>query len=164
MLKYFKVVPALCLGLVVMLASTSASAQSMNDNNGEGAGLALLTTTTGITTTVAGGVALTVLLLDSGDSASKETYIRQNALALQQDITVGSGESIEDLAAAFRVSEEHLPAFASAIRSHREQLVPLTHVEKLDAKRAEQFFAIVARAMREKPALRRELEEISTSG
>lgn len=148
------------LAISILFISATAFAQDYN-NDDEAAGLTLLSTTTGLTTTIAGGVALTVLLIDRDGSASKEAYIRQNALALQQDMTIGAGHSIEDLAAVFRISKKNLPAFASAVHSHRDQLFALTHVEKLDEQRADKFFQIIATAMRQDPNLRNEWQEIT---
>src|SRR5690554_1752329 len=122
MLKSIKRLPALLVILSMLLMSGSALANddvTCTGENCEEAGALLLTTTTGPTTTVAAGVAITVVLMVGGGSASNEAYIRQNAVALQQDMTIGAGESIDDLAAAFQVSEENIAAFAAARSEER---------------------------------------------
>src|SRR5690554_2969604 len=168
MLKSMRTLPALLLILGMLAMSTAAYAN--DDNNdvecvGDGceeAGALLLTTTTGPTTTVAAGVAITVVLMMGGDnSASNEAYIRQNAVALQQDVTIGAGDSIDDLAAAFQVSEENIPAFAAALHAKRGELLPLTNVGELDAKRADAFFAIIANTMNQTPALHQDFQRIA---
>lgn len=172
MLKFVRKTPALLAIAAILCLSSASFADDYDDNdidctgdNCEEAGAALLTTTTAPTTTVAAGVAITVvLMMGGGGSASKETYIRQNALALQQDMTVGAGESVTDLAAAFQVSEQNLPAFAAAVHAHRAELLPLTDVSELNTERADAFFAIVATAMNQTPALRADLQKIVVAG
>lgn len=117
----------------------------------------------GVITVVGGGVTTTVLLAAvASDSGAKEAYLRQNAPALQQDMVVGAGDSIDDLAAAFHVSEENIPAFAAAVHAQRSALLPLTDVATLDEKRADAFFEIVAAAMTQTPALRADLQRAAT--
>src|SRR5690554_3973051 len=165
MLKSIKRLPALLVILSMLLMSGSALANddvTCTGENCEEAGALLLTTTTGPTTTVAAGVAITVVLMMGGDnSASNEAYIRQNAVALQQDVTIGAGDLIDDLAAAFQVSEENIPAFAAALHAKRGELLPLTNVGELDAKRADAFFAIIANTMNQTPALHQDFQRIA---
>lgn len=167
MLKLVKKVPAILLALSILLLSSGELAADTfwgceGNADCETAGALVLTTTTGPTTTVAAGVAITVvLLLGKNDSASKEAYIRQNAVALQQDMTLGAGESIDDLAAAFQVSEENIPAFTAAVHAQRSELLPLTDVGALDSKRADAFFAIVATTMSQTPALHQDFQRIA---
>src|SRR5690554_627240 len=164
MLKSIKRLPALLVILSMLLMSGSALANddvTCTGENCEEAGALLLTTTTGPTTTVAAGVAITVVLMMGGSSASNEAYIRQNAVALQQDMTVGAGDSIEDLAAAFQVSEENIPAFAAALHAKRGELLPLTNVGELDQARADAFFEIIANTMNQTPALHQDFQRIA---
>jgi len=163
-LKSIKRLPALLVILSMLLMSGSALANddvTCTGENCEEAGALLLTTTTGPTTTVAAGVAITVVLMMGGSSASNEAYIRQNAVALQQDMTVGAGDSIEDLAAAFQVSEENIPAFAAALHAKRGELLPLTNVGELDQARADAFFEIIANTMNQTPALHQDFQRIA---
>lgn len=152
----------------MLLMSGSAFAAN-NDvtcvgDNCEEAAMLALTTTTGPTTTVAAGVAITVVLMMGGGSASNEAYIRQNAVALQQDMTIGAGESIDDLAAAFQVSEDNIPAFAAALHAKRAELLPLTDVGELDEARANAFFEIIANTMNQTPALHTDFQRIARAG
>jgi len=163
-LKSIKRLPALLVILSMLLMSGSALANddvTCTGENCEEAGALLLTTTTGPTTTVAAGVAITVVLMVGGGSASNEAYIRQNAVALQQDMTIGAGESIDDLAAAFQVSEENIAAFAAALHAKRGELLPLTDVGALDEARANAFFEIIANTMNQTPALHQDFERIA---
>lgn len=166
MLISTKRLPAVLLILSMLLLSNTgfAASTTCTGDNCEEAGALLLTTTTGPTTTVAAGVAITVVLLLSDDgSASRESYLRQNAVALQQDMTVGAGGSIDDLAAAFQVSEENIPAFAAAIHAQRSELMPLTDIGQLDEKRADAFFEMVANTMNQTPALHQDFQRVASA-
>jgi len=152
------------MAAVLMLAAVPVSAQdNTNDGDGDGVvGLGLTTTTLGATTLLGGGIALTIVLASNGgDSSSKKEFIRQNAHALQQDLTVGGGESVRDLAAAFQVEKQDYDTFAEMLRERRNELVPLTRVDELDSERADAFFRKVARGMQTRPELRDDLRRIS---
>ena len=146
---------------LLLLAAPNAMAQ--NGGGGGAFGASVTTTTTGVATTlIGGGIALTVILVsNSSDSSSKEKYIRQNAVALKQDLTVGAGETVQDLAATFQVEDEDRETFARMLRERRDTLVPLTNLEKLDADRADRFFQTIVRGMQARAALRDDLREIS---
>jgi hypothetical protein len=117
--------------------------------------------TTGAITTVVGGVGLTVLLVNRSNQADLETYLRDNAVALQHDLTFGAGATTRDLAAAFHVPEEHVPVFAALLRTHRHQLLPLTATEQLDEHGASEFVNCITAAMLHYPELTPLLEILS---
>lgn len=148
---------------MVMGMTPQILAQDSSEEEAATTGSLLLTTTTGVATTlIGGGIALTIVLANNNDdSSSKKEYIRQNAVALKQDLTIGSGESVRDLAAVFKVGERDYESFARVLRERRDTLVPLTTVDRLDEERAEQFFREIARGMQGHPKLRDDLREIS---
>lgn len=146
---------------MMLLAAPPVSAQN-NGGGGGALGLGTTTTTLGAITLVGGGIALTIVLAsNSGSSSSKKEFIRQNAQALQQDLTVGGGESVQDLAAAFQVEQQDYDTFARMLHERRNELVPLTKVDKLDSERADAFFRKVAQGMQTQPELRDDLRRIS---
>ncbi len=157
---------AVVVSAMVLLAATSVRAQSDIETDGGSSsgtasgGVVTTVTTLGAITTVGGGIALTLLISDSS-SDSKEAYIRQNALALQQDLTLGGGQAVDDLAAAFRIDERNLERFGRMLRHRRDELLPLTDIERLDERRADRFFGLIANGMQQDPRLRRELGEIA---
>lgn len=152
-----KMIATCAVASVMMLAAPPVSAQ-----NNSGLGLATTTTTLGAVTLVGGGIALTIVLAtNSGDSSSKKEFIRQNAVALQQDLTVGGGDSVRDLAAAFQVEQGDYDKFARMVHDRRDDLVPLTQVDKLDSTRADEFFRTIAKGMQTNPDLRDDLRRIS---
>lgn len=118
-------------------------------------GLSTTTTTTAVTV---GGIVLTVVLVMGASKADVETYIRNNAVALQEDITLGGGATTRDLAAAFQVPDEHLPLFAAMLKEQRQELLPLTNVTLLNEERAGQFIDVILAGMIERPELAAQLE------
>lgn len=162
-----------CCTLACFLgASPTASAQTQDQESGglfaasaAAIGLSPLTSLTStLGTTVGGGVTLLIVLLNNTDgSAWKREYLRKNAVALQHDLTVGSGESIRDLAVAFRVDRADYSAFARTLHRRRGELVALADVSKLDADRADRFFSIIVRGMESHPRLRDDLDQLRSS-
>ncbi|MFU8807313.1 MAG: hypothetical protein ACNA8W_26120 [Bradymonadaceae bacterium] len=131
-----------------------APAAAQNDSGG----LVALSTTTTTTAVTVGGIVLTVVLVMAASRSDVETYIRNNAVALQDDITVGGGDTAQDLAAAFQVPDEHLPLFAAMLRNHREELLPLTDLDQLNEERAGLFIDAIVAGMLESPELSAQFE------
>ena len=76
-----------------------------------------------------------------------EMYLRQNALALQQNLATGSGAMIQDLASAMEIKREHLGQFGKLMQAHRGELAPLLDTGKLNPDRAVQFLKLMAGAV-----------------
>lgn len=99
------------------------------------------TTTTGITT--AGIVGMTMstvrLLLPRGRACPQAVaYLRNNHRSLQDDLLLGGGPSIDELAFLMEVPDEHHQDFARILRENRESLLPYLHPE-LDEEDATAF-------------------------
>jgi hypothetical protein len=146
-MRYLKRIIGAMLAGVVLLSASVASAYLID----------LSTTSTSVALTV-GGVVLTVVMVNDATKAEMETYIRNNAVAIQQDITMGGGATAQDLAAAFAVPEEHLHVFAAMLKEQRHSLLPLTDLDLLDEARAGQFIEVVLTGMVERPELAAHLE------
>lgn len=66
--------------------------------------------------------------------AQVATYMRENAVALQQDISLGAGPAIDDLATLYAVEPHAIPQLAARLKAHRHELVLiLSHAEQIDA-------------------------------
>lgn len=132
-------------------------------NTNGGSTLAITSTTVVVLTVLGGGVTLLIVLLNNSGGDSEEAklrFIQKRATGLEQDLTLGSGEAVADLANAFRVDTEHRDAFGEMLRDRRDQLMPLLNREKLDRERAATFFEVVVRGMQSHPELREELEDV----
>lgn len=88
----------------------------------------------GIVTTVRGG---------GGGGDVAEAYLRQNANQLAQDLAVGDGRTLLDLASAAEIRAEDYATFASQLRAHRAELLSLADASQLTRERAVAFMARV---------------------
>lgn len=84
-----------------------------------------------------------------GSTQNTEQYMRANAVAMQEDIAVGGGRTIEDLASMCGLKPEDMSAFAKLLREQREPLIAMLEPSGLDATRAIKFAAHIEDAMRQ---------------
>lgn len=68
--------------------------------------------------------------------AAAHAYLRANARQLREDLAVGAGPVIDDLAYAARIRPENLDRFGTLLRMHRAELLALADPEWLDEGRA----------------------------
>ena len=139
-------VTLVAVALLVTCLPTKAFADHENEEAGVGL---LLTTTLGGLTTTGLGVWLTIHLVNKNKKEAMKTYIRHNATAMRRDITMGGGDTVDDLAEAFRVPENQHADFGQALRDKRETLVTLADAETITEQRAGLFVATVQSAMNE---------------
>lgn len=65
-------------------------------------------------------------------------YMRENAVALQQDITLGAGSSLDDLCALFNLDASQRHVVGERLKTHRVELVAIlskAQITELDAMR-----------------------------
>jgi hypothetical protein len=65
-----------------------------------------------------------------------QTYLRSRAHQLREDLALGAGPTVEELAALARIRREHLGAFGRLLRTHRQELLALADVRTLTPERA----------------------------
>lgn len=121
--------------LMIVGSSTPAAAQQSGGVVRENLDLLLtLVVLTSASTTVYFIQALTDRMLDKAFADTRK-YMENNTVALQHDITVGAGQSLEDLAIIYALPERERPAFFARVRTRRAQLMPLLRGQhiKLDA-------------------------------
>lgn len=82
--------------------------------------------------------ALTDRLLDHV-FADAHRYMRENAHALQEDVSMGAGPTLDDLAVIYAIPSSERPGWGEHVRSNREQLVPLLCGEEMTLEQAQQF-------------------------
>ena len=134
--------------LIAFLACLGTAAPAWADYHEDEAALGWMwtsSTTLGGIVTTAGGIVLTVYVATSNNRAMK-SYIRHNAVALQQDLTLGAGPTVDDLAQAFGVPEAEVADFGQALRSKRSTLVPLIGDGDVDDARTARFVDLVESA------------------
>ncbi len=135
-----KTIPAL-VALVAFLFATPALANHEGTNDGsEGAAL-LLSSTSVTTTAVVGGIILTVIL--ATDAGSMENYLDQNAVALQTDLSLGAGATVDDLAMAFHIDDADRSTFGAITRANRKTLLELADPALLTTDRAREFVRVL---------------------
>lgn len=136
----------IALAAAVTLAPVSSAFGQQNSDAAALQGF-FSTSIYGLTTTaVVGGVVLTVILV-MGASSEMETYMEQNAVAIQHDLYLGAGETSRDLAGVFNVPEENYQQFATLLFDNRHQLAPLAVPGEIDAVSAHKFVEIIVENM-----------------
>jgi hypothetical protein len=125
-------------------AQTSSTASS---SGGAAASTSTVLTTVVPTTTLAGiiyGIYTTVKGKDqpaAAPAAAKavESYLRSNAVQLAQDLAVGTGPVMKDLAAGAAIRTENMKHFGKVLRNHRTELMELADTAKLNEERTLAF-------------------------
>jgi hypothetical protein len=156
------------------LAMAPASAVAQDDAPEEGlqVGNGILSLSGGLGLTIAGLVTVAVatpflILSTTGDAltssaggeqtAQLEEYLRSHEVELRQDTALGSGQTVDELAAAFGVGEgaAERAAFGRVMRGRRARLLELARPEELTPERAKAFIVVVVEGMAAEPALAR---------
>lgn len=120
-----KRVAAWCATLMIVGSSAPAVAQQPGGVIRENLdSLLTLVVLTSASTTVYFIQALTDRMLDKAFADARK-YMENNTVALQHDVTVGAGQSLQDLAIIYALPERERPAFFARVRARRAQLMPL---------------------------------------
>ena len=135
-------------------SSNGSSQNSQNSSNGSSRTSSEQTTaqlSPILSTTLLGGTVVGVGFLIWGSvaaaapaaavvaPAAAQLFLRSNAHQLEQDLALGAGRSIEDLAALAEIRPEHLPRFSRLLCEHREELLGLARPSVLTPERAAEF-------------------------
>jgi hypothetical protein len=65
-----------------------------------------------------------------------QVYLRSRTHQLREDLALGAGPSVEDLAAAARIRRENLGTFGRILRTHRHELLAMADERTLTPERA----------------------------
>ena len=65
-----------------------------------------------------------------------QTYLRSRAHQLREDLALGAGPTIEELAGLAHIRRENVGAFGRLLRAHRQELLALANVRTLTPERA----------------------------
>ncbi|GHG80075.1 hypothetical protein GCM10012319_32660 [Comamonas sp. KCTC 72670] len=82
-----------------------------------------------------------------------QVYLRARTHQLREDLALGAGPTVEDLAAAARIRREHLGVFGGVLRAHREELLALAESNALTPDRALAWMERVGELARADPRL-----------
>lgn len=152
---------------ILMLSTSIAMAQD-DVGGGEAAGGGVggststsTTTTTGIVLSVGPFITTTTVAGAAGGSASMEKYLRHNAVALQQDVRLGAGDTVTDLAQLFAVEPQHKAAFGKMLKANKTSLMPLMHTKTLTQKKAGQFIQTILGAMKQDKRFESSLKKLN---
>ncbi|HYO58174.1 hypothetical protein [Archangium sp.] len=88
---------------------------------------------------------------DVGQAA--QAYLRARTHQLREDLALGAGPSIEDLAAMARIRRENLRVFGRLLREHRGELLSLAESSALTPERALVWLERVGQLARTEPRL-----------
>ena len=138
-------------GLTICLSATAWAQDTTTSSDGGlgGSTSTSTTTTSGVLITVGPILTTTLVASSGGKSAQMEQYMRHNATALQQDLNMGGGQTVKDLAQIFMVEPAQEQAFGHILRQHRASLVDLTQVDTLTQDRAGLFISTILGAMKQ---------------
>lgn len=154
--------------LAITLTSSLAFAQDDTTTSGDGGLGGSTSTSTTTTTAVAitvGPIVTTTMVAGGGKSSAKmEAYLRNNATALQQDVRLGAGQTVADLAQIFQVSDQNQAAFGKIIRAHRAELASLAQVSKLNTTRTNAFVKTIFTAMQKDQRFNSAIDRLAKQG
>jgi hypothetical protein len=82
-----------------------------------------------------------------------QTYLRARMHQLREDLALGAGPTVEELAALARIRRENLGAFGQLLRAHRQELLALADTRILTPERALEWLRRVGEIARTDPRL-----------
>ena len=82
-----------------------------------------------------------------------QVYLRARTHQLREDLALGAGPTVEDLAAAARIRREHLGVFGRMLRTHRHELLAMANASTLTPARALAWLERVGELARADPRL-----------
>ncbi|WP_223740879.1 hypothetical protein [Corallococcus sp. AS-1-12] len=82
-----------------------------------------------------------------------QVYLRARTHQLREDLALGAGPTVEDLAQAARIRRENLEVFGKLLRTHREELLMMADAKTLTPERARAWLERVGQLARTEPRL-----------
>jgi hypothetical protein len=80
-------------------------------------------------------------------------FLRSRSHQLREDLALGAGPAVEDLASLARIPREHLGIFGRLLRAHRKELLELADARTLTPERAVKWLQRVGEIARTHPVL-----------
>ncbi|MFY1827511.1 hypothetical protein ACN47A_16440 [Myxococcus fulvus] len=82
-----------------------------------------------------------------------QVYLQSRTHQLREDLALGAGPTVEDLAAAASIRRENLPTFGRLLRANRRELLAMAETRTLTPERALAWLARVGELARTDPRL-----------
>ncbi|MBJ6763609.1 hypothetical protein JGU66_22800 [Myxococcaceae bacterium JPH2] len=82
-----------------------------------------------------------------------QVYLRARTHQLREDLALGAGPTVEDLAAAAHIRRSHVDIFGRLLRAHRQELLTLADARALTPERARAWLERVGELARTDPRL-----------
>lgn len=143
--------------------SSGESSADSSKSTANGSLQALLPITAGVVvsaTTTGLGVLFWFAVSQAGQQINQakaaQAFLRANRHQLEQDLALGAGRSIEDLASVAEIPREHLPRLGRVLRTHRSELLEMAEPELLTPERAAAWMRHVGELSRADPELARD--------
>ncbi|MCP3139835.1 hypothetical protein [Pyxidicoccus xibeiensis] len=86
-------------------------------------------------------------------------YLRLRLPQFREDVVLGAGPTVEELAGVVNLRREHVPLFGTLLREHRGELLRLADASTLTPERSLELMQRVGALVRGDPLLRRDLED-----
>lgn len=159
-----KLAASCTLVALLSLVGTSAQAQGLDDSNTNSFLTSSSTSTSSSVVTSAGLMLVMVSLTpERKQNAQLAAYLNANRTSVRQDLTMGAGPSLTDLAQAFGVDAKGHKAFGAALRRARRDLLPILSTPRVTLTGADRFVQIVHRLMLQDPSLAPSARRLSAS-
>ncbi|RKH61777.1 hypothetical protein D7W81_23270 [Corallococcus aberystwythensis] len=82
-----------------------------------------------------------------------QVYLRARTHQLREDLALGAGPTVDDLAQAARIRRENLDVFGKLLRTHRQELLKMADAKTLTPERARAWLERVGALARTEPRL-----------
>ncbi|WP_244238977.1 hypothetical protein [Corallococcus carmarthensis] len=82
-----------------------------------------------------------------------QVYLRARTHQLREDLALGAGPTVDDLAQAARIRRENLDVFGKLLRTHRKELLMMAEAKTLTPERARAWLERVGALARTEPRL-----------
>lgn len=83
--------------------------------------------------------------ISSAEVDTMRRFMQANARSLMLDVSVGGGDSVDDLAHMLRVPLSEHAQFAEGVRRHREQILPLLRDDQVTSESARDMIMVMAK-------------------
>jgi hypothetical protein len=90
---------------------------------------------------------------DDGHARAAAAYFRANSAQLRQDLALGAGPTLDDLAAAAQIPIEYRQHFARMLQRHRVELLAVGRLEDLDTAGALALLTRIGELVKADPVL-----------
>ncbi len=141
--------------------STGGTTESSSQDGGQSS---LVASGSGTLLATLGGIGATIYAIKVDADRKKQRaqvallYLRSNSDQLKQDLALGAGPTLDDLAGAAQIRRDHRGLFARVMQRNRRELLSLSDRGALTAERALQFLERVGTLVRADDVLREDYE------